>query len=88
MLSSKKISVSNTSLPNDLIKEDVKDDPFFTKCDGYGPQIRDIGLARGWIHHYNTEAKVKVRELNELAWNYDTNITDDNQKKQVSTLVL
>ncbi|XP_025083196.1 angiotensin-converting enzyme-like isoform X2 [Pomacea canaliculata] len=49
---------------------------------GTTDKIRDIGLARGWIHHYNTEAKVKVRELNELAWNYDTNITDDNQKKQ------
>ena len=47
-------------------------------------KIRDLDVARQFLDEYNESAMKIVYRAKEAGWNYQTNITDENQRKSVS----
>ncbi|KAK7092762.1 uncharacterized protein [Littorina saxatilis] len=46
-------------------------------------KIHDETAAQEWLEEYDKEAKDVVSKASFLAWNYATNVTDENQRAQV-----
>ncbi|KAL8561905.1 hypothetical protein ACOMHN_046695 [Nucella lapillus] len=55
---------------------------------GTTEKIRDENLARSWLKEYDEEFKQIDYEMTEMAWNYATNVTEENQQKQVESELL
>lgn len=47
-------------------------------------KITDINLARAWLDQYNAQAEVELYTETLAHWNYNTNITDYNNRIAVS----
>ena len=52
------------------------------QCD----KIRDINVARQWLHEYNIRAMDIYSMAASAKWEYNTNLTDYNQQRAVSIL--
>ncbi len=51
----------------------------------FAQKITDLDVARQYLAEYNEEAMQIYYTAVEASWSYNTNITDETQRKSVST---
>ncbi len=49
-----------------------------------GDKITDVEIAKQWLEEYETRAMEAYSSAIEAAWNFNTDITDENKKRKVS----
>ena len=54
----------------------------------FGSKITDIDIATEWLADYNERAMDVYYNYMEAEWMFNTNITDENQEKQVSIIYI
>ena len=52
-------------------------------CTAQASKITDENIAWSWFYEYSDLASVIANKGSKISWNYATNITDENEQKEV-----